>query len=75
MTNAGGALDERVVSLLNEAGYDTNAKIAGASDDDLLAINGIGPKSLKDIREAIPSVEPETRKPGYGDGPLPGERV
>ena len=34
-------------------GYDTDDKVHAASDDELLAIDGIGPKTLEKIRAAL----------------------
>lgn len=39
-------------ALLIEAGYTTEAKIDNASDEDLLAINHLGPAALAEIRAA-----------------------
>lgn len=44
-----------IVVLLSEAGFDTHAKVQAASDDELLAIKGIGPATLKQIRAAYGS--------------------
>lgn len=46
-------LDENLVQLLADAGYDTLEKIRNASDEELLEIDGIGPKSLEKIRQAV----------------------
>ncbi len=47
---AGGKPDG--FDLLVGAGYNTKAKIEAASDEELLAIKGFGPASLKKIRDA-----------------------
>ena len=44
-------LDESVVELLQDAGYVSADAIKAASDDDLLAIDGIGKGTLKKVRE------------------------
>jgi DNA uptake protein ComE-like DNA-binding protein len=46
-------LDENLVQILADAGYDTLEKIRNASDEELLEIDGIGPKSLEKIRQAV----------------------
>jgi DNA uptake protein ComE-like DNA-binding protein len=40
---------------LAKAGYDTDTKIRAASDEDLLAVEGIGPARLAEIRSALQS--------------------
>jgi len=37
-------------AALKAAGYDSLEGVAGASDDELLAVKGIGPATLEDIR-------------------------
>lgn len=49
------ALPEEVREILASAGYSAEAQIELASDDELLAIDGIGPKRLEQIREAVSS--------------------
>lgn len=39
--------------LLAEAGLDSLDKVAGASDEELTAVNGIGPATVKKIRESL----------------------
>lgn len=54
-------------ALLIEAGYTTEAKIDNATDDELLAIEHLGPETLKKIREARavpPALEEETKEEG-----------
>lgn len=46
-------LDDKVNALLGQAGYVDRRAVRRATDDDLLAIDGIGPKALKEIREAV----------------------
>lgn len=46
-------LSENVVSLLQEAGYDSVEKLHAASDDELLEIKGVGPKAVEDIRGRV----------------------
>lgn len=43
---------ERVGGLLYDGGYTSVAAVEEASDEDLLAIDGLGGKSLEAIREA-----------------------
>jgi len=50
-----GLLNDRLVDVLERAGYGTVASIAGASDEDLRAVNGVGPVTLREIRELIPA--------------------
>lgn len=42
-----------LVRLLERNGYRTPASVASATDEELLAINGVGPKSLAALREII----------------------
>ena len=42
-----------VAANLRAAGYETPGHLAEASDEDLLAVDGIGPKKLAAIREAL----------------------
>ena len=51
-----GLLNDRLVQVLERAGYGTVASIAGASDEELRAVNGIGVVTLREIRELIPAV-------------------
>ncbi len=46
-------VDESTVQLLAGAGYDTLEKVREASDEDLLAIKGIGDAKLAEIREKV----------------------
>lgn len=46
-------LDDKANALLGQAGYATAREVQRASDEELKAIDGIGPKLLKDIREAV----------------------
>lgn len=39
-------------ALLIDAGYTTHAKVAKATDEELLAIDGVGQATLEKIREA-----------------------
>jgi hypothetical protein len=41
------------VDVLNELGYDTVAKLQRTTDDELLAIPGFGPATVKAIREKV----------------------
>lgn len=42
-----------LVRLLERNGYRTPALVVSATDEELLAINGVGPKSLAALREII----------------------
>jgi hypothetical protein len=44
-------LDPRIAATLARAGYVDEQAIRAASDDDLLAVDGIGQASLRQIRE------------------------
>lgn len=44
--------DFPVRDLLADAGLETLERVRAASDDDLLALDGVGPKRLREIREA-----------------------
>jgi DNA-directed RNA polymerase alpha subunit len=46
-------VDESTVRLLSDAGYDTLEKVREASDEELLAIKGIGEKTVAEIREKV----------------------
>jgi DNA uptake protein ComE-like DNA-binding protein len=46
-------LDQDVVEALVAAGYEKLDGVREASDEELLAVKGIGPKTLKDIRGAV----------------------
>lgn len=46
-------LSERTVDLLRENGYDDVSTVSEATDEDLLAVDGIGPATLTDIRNAV----------------------
>lgn len=46
-------LDQDVADALVSAGYETIDKVREASDEDLLAVKGIGKTKLKEIREAV----------------------
>lgn len=46
-------LEARLWTLLERHGFAVPADIAAASDEALLAIDGIGPKSLQQIRETV----------------------
>lgn len=48
-------LSHAAAAALVSAGYEKPADIAGASDDDLLAVDGIGPATLATIRAAVPA--------------------
>lgn len=49
-----GLLNDRLVEVLARGGFATVASIAGARDADLLAVDGVGPVTLREIRELIP---------------------
>lgn len=48
-----GTLGDATLAALREAGYSTVEEIREAFDEELLAISGIGPKTLKQIRLQI----------------------
>lgn len=50
-------LDSSTEELLIEAGYETIEELHEASDEELLDIKGIGPKTLEEVREALSSLE------------------
>lgn len=54
---------------LTDAGFGTEAKVRNASDEDLLAIEGIGPAALAKIRAAAGTkeVEQKTDEPKSDD--------
>lgn len=45
--------NKRLQKVLIAAGYDTVEKVCAASDQELRAVDGVGPATLKLIREAI----------------------
>lgn len=45
--------DPQTAKLLRDAGYPSPVSVASAADEDLLAINGIGPAKLQKIREVL----------------------
>jgi hypothetical protein len=47
-------LNDRVARALRREGLDTIAAVAAATDETLLAINGIGATTLREIRQVIP---------------------
>ncbi len=49
-----GLLADRLVDALERAGFGTVASIAGATDAELRAVGGVGPVTLREIRELIP---------------------
>ncbi len=50
-----GLLNDRLVDALERAGFGTVASIAGATDAQLRAVGGVGPVTLREIRELIPA--------------------
>jgi hypothetical protein len=46
-------VDEKIANALWQAGYKTLQAIADASDDELLAVSGIGKARIAQIREAL----------------------
>lgn len=48
-----GAFDEKLTSTLTGAGYNTLDDLRGASQDDLMAIEGIGPANYERIQRAV----------------------
>ncbi len=49
-----GLFDDRLAKALRGGGFDSVAKVAAASDEELRKVNGIGPAALKEIRQAVP---------------------
>ncbi|MFC6591680.1 hypothetical protein ACFP81_06420 [Deinococcus lacus] len=54
-----GKLGNGLYELLTEAGYENAEQVAGATDDQLLAIKGVGDKSLAEIRAVYPANAPQ----------------
>ena len=48
----GAMLNDSIMGAVFDAGYNTLDKLRAASDEDLLAIDGIGPATLDKIRSA-----------------------
>lgn len=48
-------LGERADDALHSEGYDTPEDVRGASDDELLEVDGIGPKTVAKLREEFGS--------------------
>ncbi|MFN8468270.1 MAG: hypothetical protein U0X20_22110 [Caldilineaceae bacterium] len=46
----------RLAAVLARAGYGTTTAVAGAGDEQLLGIDGVSEKALRQIRERIPAV-------------------
>jgi len=49
----GSEFNEKIHLALAKAGYLSNGALRAASDQDLLAIDGVGPATLKQIRYAL----------------------
>lgn len=45
---------ERLVKVLVRAGYATPGVVQAATDEELRDVNGVGPRTLTDIRELLP---------------------
>lgn len=57
--------------LLDKEGYETEAEVAEATDEELLAIDGIGPVKLDEIRAVVPFKEsPDASGTGQTSGKL-----
>lgn len=65
-------LEPRIRDLLTDAGYVSDEAIRAASDDELLAIKGIGEASLQHIREATAGQKKASDRRAWHDGPIPG---
>ena len=50
-------LSDRVAMTLIRAGLESPGAVRAASDDQLRAIGGIGPRTLKEIRDVLPRIE------------------
>lgn len=48
-----GLLNARMLKALRDAGFADSAAIRAASDEDLLAVNGLGEKGLALVRERV----------------------
>lgn len=46
---------ERLVKILVRAGFATPGAVQAASDEQLRAVGGVGPTTLRDIRELLPA--------------------
>lgn len=53
---------------LEAGGFTSVDQVKGASDDELLAVNGVGDVTLKRIRAATSEPEPDGEPDGEGDG-------
>lgn len=46
----GPPVSKKILAVLEKKGFDSQEAIAAASDEDLAAIEGLGPKKIKDLR-------------------------
>jgi hypothetical protein len=46
-------IEEKLKTTLLGAGFDTVDDLAGASDEELLAVKGVGPAAIAKVREAV----------------------
>jgi len=68
-------LSKKVSAALVEAGFDSPQSITAASDEDLLNIPGLGPKTVEKLRElAITTLEPR-EEAGEEPGEEPGKEA
>lgn len=51
----GKVLPEQLADILGKGGFATVEAVAGASDDELLAVKGVAAATLKQVREVIPA--------------------
>ena len=54
-----GKLGNGLYELLTEAGYENAEQVAGATDQQLLDLHGVGPASLAEIRAVYPANAPQ----------------
>ena len=56
------SLSEKISAALVEAGLDSPQSIAAASDEDLLNVPGVGPKTVEKLREMTGSPEEASKE-------------
>lgn len=61
-------VDDARAQMLRDAGYETKDEIETTRDEDLLAIDGIGPETVASIREEAPYREPSVSELGLAKG-------
>ena len=53
-------ISSKTIKALKDAGYESLLDVGMADDDILLAISGIGPKALKNIKKELDAIPSET---------------